>query len=180
VPQWFGFEETVTSGSMAATAGVVFAIVWLVSPRHGLISRFVHRLLLNIRIAREDVLGLLYRAEELQAEALAPYVVRDAITAGPVLTRLAVFNLVRNGRIDRVSDSLSLTARGRDDAQRLVRSHRLWESYLHKYLGLPTDHVHASAERLEHVTDPLLQDRLHDRVDRLDVDPHGKPIPPGG
>jgi manganese/zinc/iron transport system permease protein len=179
VPPWFGFDETVTSGAMAATAGVMFAIVWLVSPRHGLISRFVHRLLLNIRIAREDVLGLLYRAEELQADALAPHVVRDAVTAGPLVTRLAVFNLTRSGRVARRSESLSLTSRGRDDAQRLVRSHRLWESYLHKYLGLRSDHVHGSAERLEHVTDAVLQDRLHDRVDRLDVDPHGKPIPPG-
>jgi manganese/zinc/iron transport system permease protein len=180
VPVWFGFDETVTSGSMAATAGMVFAIVWLVSPRHGLISRFVHRLLLNIRIAREDVLGLLYRAEELQAEALAPSIVREAVTAGPLLTRLAVWRLARGGRIDRAGESLSLTARGRGDAQRLVRSHRLWESYLHKHLGLPSDHVHGSAERLEHVTDPALQDRLYDRVDRLDTDPQGKPIPPGG
>jgi Mn-dependent DtxR family transcriptional regulator len=145
-----------------------------------LISRFVHRLLLNIRIAREDVLGLLYRAEELQAEALAPSIVREAVTAGPLLTRLAVWRLARGGRIDRAGESLSLTARGRGDAQRLVRSHRLWESYLHKHLGLPSDHVHGSAERLEHVTDPALQDRLYDRVDRLDTDPQGKPIPPGG
>lgn len=39
VPKWFGFENTTTSGMMAAAAGFLFVLAWLFSPKSGLITR---------------------------------------------------------------------------------------------------------------------------------------------
>ena len=72
-----------------------------------------------------------------------------------------------------------LTDAGRDAARQLVRSHRLWEGYLQKHLNLPADHVHAPAERLEHVTDAAMREELDVGTDRPQTDPQGKAIPRG-
>lgn len=41
VPPLLGFESTTTSGMMACTAGLLFVLAWLFSPRHGLLARMV-------------------------------------------------------------------------------------------------------------------------------------------
>ncbi len=40
VPGWFGQPETSTSGMMAVVAGILFLLVVLLSPRHGVLRRF--------------------------------------------------------------------------------------------------------------------------------------------
>jgi manganese/zinc/iron transport system permease protein len=44
VPGWFGFTDTSTSGMMALMAGVIFAVVALVAPRHGILVKKFQRL----------------------------------------------------------------------------------------------------------------------------------------
>src|SRR5215216_3292409 len=44
----------------------------------------------------------------------------------------------------------SLTESGREEALRLVRRHRLIETFLLEHLGYAWDEVHEEAERLEH------------------------------
>jgi Mn-dependent DtxR family transcriptional regulator len=53
-----------------------------------------------------------------------------------------------------------------------VRRHRLWESYLVDEAGMAPDHVHAIAERLEHIP---VAPAVH-----ASRDPHGRVIPPAG
>ena len=180
VPTWFGFSDTSTAGMMAVTAGAIFAVAMFVAPRHGLISKIIHRVLLRLRIAREDVLGLLFRIEEWtgpQQRDADLALVSHAVGAGPVLTRMALRGLAHEGKIMRRGDTLRLTDRGRADGTNLVRSHRLWESYLHKHLHLAPDHVHPTAERLEHITDPSMQRELAQTTDQPRTDPQGKRIP---
>ena len=53
----------------------------------------------------------------------------------------------------------------------LVRSHRLWEAYLVEHLGLPADHVHDPAERVEHFIDQRLQEQIVADLSDLRLDP---------
>lgn len=179
VPPWLGYPgvSTSTAGMVGVAAGLLFTLALLFSPRHGVISRWLHRARLSLRIAREDVLALLYRLEERGAGATA-IVLRETLTAGPVLTAAALRSLSRRGWIQRPGSELQLTASGRDEARRLIRSHRLWESYFEEHTALPVDHVHAPAERLEHVTDAALQAGLAAELVKRSLDPQGRPIPP--
>jgi len=43
VPPAPGFESTTTAGAMASAAGVIFLVIWIVSPRHGLLRRWFGR-----------------------------------------------------------------------------------------------------------------------------------------
>ena len=70
-----------------------------------------------------------------------------------------------------------LTERGMQVASSVIRSHRLWETYLHNHLSIPADNLHFSAERLEHITNSEMQEKLANDTDSACLDPHGKQIP---
>jgi Mn-dependent DtxR family transcriptional regulator len=72
---------------------------------------------------------------------------------------------------------MHLTDAGQTEARRLIRSHRLWEQYLQDQTDLPPDHLHATAERLEHVTDAAMRERLAKQASSARQDPHGREIP---
>ncbi len=172
--------DTISSGMMALVAGLLFTTAALGSPRHGVISKVMHRTAVTLRVAREDLLGLFYRHEELHGAkqpAPAAQVMREAVVGGPVLGRLALRTLLRRDEIERQNGGYRLTPRGRDEARQLVRAHRLWEGYLQSHLSLPVDHLHAPAERLEHVTSPAMREQLAGDAEPQ-TDPQGKAIPP--
>ena len=71
----------------------------------------------------------------------------------------------------------SLTERGRVEALRLIRRHRLIETFLLEHLGYDWQEVHDEAERLEHAVSDGFTERLARLLGHPDRDPHGDPIP---
>jgi DtxR family Mn-dependent transcriptional regulator len=71
----------------------------------------------------------------------------------------------------------SLTRRGRGEALRLIRRHRLIETFLLEHLGYSWREVHEEAERLEHAVSDGFTERLAEFLGHPDQDPHGDPIP---
>ena len=70
-----------------------------------------------------------------------------------------------------------LTGVGRGEALRLVRRHRLLETFLIRDLGYTWDEVHEEAERMEHVMSVRFTERLAEHLGQPSHDPHGDPIP---
>lgn len=70
-----------------------------------------------------------------------------------------------------------LTTEGRRLALRVIRRHRLIETYLVDVLGLSWDEVHAEAEKWEHVLSPRVEERMARHLGDPGTDPHGSPIP---
>lgn len=162
VPGWFGLRDTSTAGMMAVAAGAVFICVFFFAPRYGVASRAFNRILLSMRIIRDDILAFLYRFQALAPEGSPPvsaFDVENAVKAGST-ARLVVWDLVRRKLVNRSAEGLALTEEGRDIARSLIRSHRLWETYLCDKMGFCTDGVHYSGYRLKHITDKALQDKL--------------------
>ena len=170
-----GFSEVRdagTSGMMAAAAGGLFLIVFVLSPRQGLLGKTLHRLHLSLGIARDDLLGTLYRREE-EAGRTMP----EEPALSPLWRWLAPWDLRWQGWAVLSHGTLQLTDAGRARAGRIVRAHRLWESYMQKHFELPDDHLHATAHLVEHFLDEELQQRLFDELDAPKNDPHGRSIP---
>ena len=71
----------------------------------------------------------------------------------------------------------SLTRAGREEALRLIRRHRLIETFLLEHLGYSWREVHEEAERLEHAVSDGFTERLAEFLGHPDQDPHGDPIP---
>jgi DtxR family Mn-dependent transcriptional regulator len=72
---------------------------------------------------------------------------------------------------------VSLSTAGRQAALRVVRRHRVLETYLSAKLGYGWDSVHAEAERLEHVVSDEMVERMAMALGNPSHDPHGAPIP---
>jgi manganese/zinc/iron transport system permease protein len=168
---------TSVAGAMAVVAGVQFALAVFLSPRSGLISRWLRNQSLAVRITAEDVLARLYREEERAAGAEKSGV--SVQQPAGFVGRLARWRLLRAGWLRRGDHgTLSLNDSGRSAARGLIRAHRLWETYLDTHFDLPSDHLHDPAERMEHfLGDALQKDLAAELADRA-IDPHGKLIPP--
>ena len=90
-----------------------------------------------------------------------------------MFARLQEMGLVRHERYR----GATLTGRGREEALRLVRRHRLIETFLLEHLGYDWQEVHEEAERLEHAVSDGFTERLAALLEHPDHDPHGDPIP---
>ncbi|NOT00987.1 MAG: iron chelate uptake ABC transporter family permease subunit [Phycisphaerales bacterium] len=170
--------NTSVAGMMSVVAGLQFATAVVAAPRYGLISRWLHHTSLASRVVREDILAMIYRwHESTRDRSLSAAQVVRALGGG-LLPHLAMLHLRVAGLVGPDQTALRLTRAGRDRARGLVRSHRLWESYLAKHFDLPIDHLHEPAERVEHFVSPTLRDRLAEEVIDAKTDPHGRRIPP--
>ena len=90
-----------------------------------------------------------------------------------MFARLQEMGLVRYERYR----GATLTGRGREEALRLIRRHRLIETFLLEHLGYDWQEVHEEAERLEHAVSDGFTERLAALLGHPDHDPHGDPIP---
>ncbi len=71
----------------------------------------------------------------------------------------------------------SLSLEGEIIALKIIRKHRLWESFLVDKLNFNWDEIHEIAEQLEHINSPKLVDKLDEHLGFPKFDPHGDPIP---
>jgi DtxR family Mn-dependent transcriptional regulator len=74
-------------------------------------------------------------------------------------------------------EGVQLSPEGNELALRILRRHRLLETFLAEVLGLDWDEVHEDAERMEHVVSDRLIDTISDYLGHPEFDPHGDPIP---
>jgi manganese/zinc/iron transport system permease protein len=164
------------AGMMAVAGGALYFLAVFFSPKHGVLAVLVRNARTTLRIVSEDLLALLFRLEELATtRRLGAHEAIQAVGGG-LLPRLGLWLLARQRMVE-TSPELELTEAGRRRAAQLVRSHRLWEAYLVQTLGLPLDHVHAPAERMEHFIDERLREELVTDLGGAVRDPHGREIP---
>lgn len=105
--------------------------------------------------------------------ALADQLGLSPASATAMVQKLAAKSLVHH--VPRGAITLSST--GRRDALRMVRRHRLLETFLRDELGYGWDEVHDEAEELEHTVTDRFVDALDARLGYPRHDPHGDAIP---
>jgi len=172
--------NTSVAGMMAVSAGGLFTCSLLLAPRHGLVSKAWHRWLLAVRIASEDIIAGLYRLEEERGKGvILDHKAACLLASGRLAARRGLARLALRNEVELVDKTVQLTVAGRQLAKSLVRSHRLWESFLGENFDLPLDHLHEPAEQIEHFIGPQLQEELASLLETPKQDPHGRDIPPG-
>ncbi|HET7038852.1 MAG TPA: metal-dependent transcriptional regulator [Gemmatimonadales bacterium] len=125
----------------------------------------------------EDYLKAVY---ELGGETSAVQTnsIADALDVAPASVSGMLRRLSEAGLLEHVPyRGVLLTEDGRRAAVRMVRRHRILESYLVTMLGYDWDSVHAEAELLEHAVSDRLIERMAQALDYPAYDPHGAPIP---
>jgi ABC-type Mn2+/Zn2+ transport system permease subunit/Mn-dependent DtxR family transcriptional regulator len=175
------FPGVSAAGAMSSVACGLFTVAFLFAPEQGLVAAALRRLRLRLRMNQENIIRYLLK---LSGDAPQGAVELDRVLEALQTTRLpfrtAVDALVRRGWVEPAPDSrsaLRLTARGLAQAERLERAHRLWETFLVEKVGLASDHVHPTAEDVEHLLSEQLVERVDDALGHPVTDPHGAPIP---
>lgn len=72
---------------------------------------------------------------------------------------------------------VTLTASGKKIGMRMIRRHRLIETFLVETLGLDWSEIHEEAEELEHSISDKVLEKLDVFLGNPQFDPHGHPIP---
>jgi DtxR family Mn-dependent transcriptional regulator len=122
----------------------------------------------------KSIYGLASRGEPVTTGALARSLGVSSPSASAMIKRLETEQF-----LERPQDSgLRLTAKGEDAALRVVRRHRLLETFLVRALDMSWDEVHAEAELLEHALSERVEERIDAALGHPARDPHGDPIPP--
>ncbi|MEP6981574.1 MAG: metal-dependent transcriptional regulator [Nakamurella sp.] len=110
---------------------------------------------------------------QITTSLLASLVAASPSTSSEMIRKLAALGMVNH----RPYGAVELTDTGRTVALRMMRRHRLVETFLVAELGYTWDEVHDEAEVLEHAISDLMLSRIDDKLGHPTRDPHGDPIP---
>jgi ABC-type Mn2+/Zn2+ transport system permease subunit/Mn-dependent DtxR family transcriptional regulator len=168
-----------TGPAMVLVASAIFVACMLLSPSHGVVFDRLRRWRLARHIAGEDVLKAIHGLSHTDAVThpspqLAAIASRAQLSE-PV-TQQTLARLRGSGLVGTDMTHTTLTSSGLARAEEMVRSHRLWESYLANQADLSPEQVHELAEKLEHAHE--LADEVDATLGYPQTDPHGSPIPP--
>jgi manganese/zinc/iron transport system permease protein len=155
-----------------AVAALLFA------PQRGVVAIWRMRRNNVQKIRTENLIKAIYQLEE--QHGIGP-VTLEAVMKKRAFKKQAcekgLQNLVRNKWLQQTQGGFVLTPIGRDEGQRVVRLHRLWEVYLTQRLRMAPDHIHPQAETMEHLITPELEAQLIHELNAPEVDPHHSKIP---
>ena len=125
----------------------------------------------------EDYLKAVYALTE-RGEPAATSALAEALDIQPASVTGMIKRLDDEGFVEHVPyRGVRLTEAGSREALRIIRRHRVLETYLTNRLGYSWDDVHYEAERLEHAASDELIDRMAAALEDPSHDPHGAPIP---
>lgn len=146
---------------LVGTAISLFSL--LLAPKRGLLFRLYRIWAFRLRCTEENLLKTLWKKR-------TPYT--SSLTA-----KFALWRLRSQGWIDPKG---FLTPDGMKKAASIIRLHRLWELYLTEELGFQVEQVHRTAEEMEHIITPEMEERLTKLLENPQHDPHDQPIPEKG
>lgn len=128
----------------------------------------------------EDYLKAIYGLSE-GGDPASTSAIAEALDVQPASVTGMVKRLAEAGLLEHVPyKGVRLTVQGTRDALRVLRRHRILETYLCERLGYSWDDVHEEAERLEHAASERLIEQMAMALGSPSHDPHGAPIPTRG
>lgn len=125
----------------------------------------------------EDYLKAIF-ALSRSGDPVATSAIAESLTVQPASVTGMVKRMAESGLLEHVPyKGVRLTEPGEREALRVIRRHRILETYLCDRLGFSWDDVHDEAERLEHAASDELVERMAKALGSPSHDPHGAPIP---
>lgn len=128
---------------------------------------------MKITISKENYLKAIAEANSEGEAVIAAKLARWLNVSAPAVT-MAIKRLKRDGLIDVDAEgTISLTAEGREIAQRVLNRHHLIERMLAEIFGMEWYKVHDEAEQLEHAVSAEFERRLQEKLGTSEECPHG-------
>ena len=173
---------------IVVVSGAMFLLSMVFGVERGVLKRAVERVRLRRTVQWQHLLRALYEWNEarigtdrtLTADALVEPMPMSELQGARTWPAAGLRRLIRRAlRQNRVrlapGNMVQLTAEGFQDARRIVRNHRLWETYLITHADIAPVHVDRNADEIEHVLGRPLVARLEGL---LDAQRGERPVPP--
>lgn len=134
--------------------------------------------MITISVTEENYLKAIYTLANQPEKKIGNQLIAEKLGINPASVTDMLKRLDEKRMIDyNRTSGVNLTKEGLKLATKVVRKHRLWETFLVEKMAFSWDEVHEVAEQLEHIQ----SDKLLDEMDKLlgypKFDPHGDPIP---
>lgn len=153
---------------------------FFISPRRGIIARYLKQKKNRNTINEENILKALYQLGEPEKNFIQNWSTEN-IQSKRVMERSSLIRILKRlknqGFVEYLNSRWQLTPEGVKKSQRTVRIHRLWELYLTTKMNIAPDHVHDDAETMEHLITPELEQELERQLNYPIRDPHSTEIP---
>lgn len=165
--------NTTPGPAMAVVSTILYLLAAFFAPKKGLLFRLLQKRQLKFRIRQEDFIKEAYKLHQKGIFSLDSLKKRLNLNSGNF--KQVMMALQQRGYYDRKNHSL--TEKGKEEAIRLTRAHRLWETYMVREMGLNEAQIHDEAERLEHLLPEEILNEVDKKLGYPTTDPHGSPIP---
>jgi DtxR family Mn-dependent transcriptional regulator len=134
--------------------------------------------MITISVTEENYLKAIYTLASTAGKKIGNQLIAEKLDINPASVTDMLKRLDEKRMIDYTrTDGVSLTKEGLKLAIKVVRKHRLWETFLVEKMAFSWDEVHEVAEQLEHIQSDKLLDELDKLLGYPKFDPHGDPIP---
>lgn len=167
--------DTVPGPTICLVATVFYLTAVFFSPKKGIIIRLINKRKQGVQIQKEDIVKYIYKnktKEKLNIDSIS-----ERLNLSKAIVTNNLKQLTNDGITQLKNNQISLSIKGKQTAEKLVRAHRLWETYLVNKTGLTEGQIHMDAEKLEHLLTPEMVDEMDEKLGYPDQDPHGSPIP---
>lgn len=159
-------------GAIMLFSTAQFLAVLIFAPKYGMLADYMRDRKAVPQQLTEDIIASIFKSEGvISFTELTKYVQAPKKQFANALSRLS-----DEGLITISPDKASLTERGKSEALRLKKAHRVWETYLH-HMGVPENELHAQAHVLEHYNDAEAIQYIYEKMGSPSTDPHGAVIP---
>ena len=168
--------QTTPGPAMAVMATLIYLVAAIFAPGKGVLAKWLSKRSQQFKVEAEDLVKLGYKLELSGALSTDNLADATGIRGGRLQRHLR--RLSDQGLISRQHNTLHLSPAGSKLANKLIRAHRLWETYLVNQVGLGAGQIHEDAEVYEHVLTEEMLDDMDRELGYPKEDPHGSPIPP--
>ena len=153
-------------------AGLLFLFSFLFAPQRGVAAAVFRQLRVQMRVNTDHILRRLYEEFERRNVAVsADVLIRRTVLPRGFQAKAALLLLRWQGFLALDGGGqVGFTQPGLARAARLVRNHRLWEQYIHRFGQLAVTHVDYSADYVEHVLSAELVAQLERELGRTPED----------
>lgn len=166
-----------SGASIVLVAVALFMLAFLFSPKEGVVTKLFRRRSASKMVLIEDVIKLSYRFKDEPGKTELVDKIANELGISNSRVEAAIKTLIGKDLMLRTNGSYNLTDEGVKYALRLVRTHRLWETYITNKNVVDIEHIHPEAEKVEHVLTEDMVDELDEELGFPEKDPHGSEIP---
>lgn len=174
---YLSYHMNFASGASIVLVSVFFfSMAFLFSPKEGIVIKSFRRRKNSMINLSEDIIKQLNSRKFSGYDELVDSLA-EILGNSKSKIKSALNHIKRAELVEANEGTYTLTEKGKKVAERLIRSHRLWETYITEKKIAKIDDIHQDAEKYEHILSDELLEEIDEELGHPQKDPHGSPIP---